>query len=277
MPEGPEIRREAMAVARVLVGEPIVRVEYRVSRLERAARALAGASVERVTSHGKAMLVGWDCGLTHYSHNQLYGSWQVVDTHRLRTLLDARGASVRVLIATRSRAAVLLSATDIDLLDASGLARHPYLAKLGPDVLDRRLTAAMVAARLRAPANARRSLASLLLDQSFLAGPGNYLRSEILHVARLRHTCRPADLADTALVALARAALALPRQSLATGGITNDRARARALRTQGMDFESARFRVYARERLPCYGCGLRIRRVDVAGRGVYFCPRCQPA
>jgi endonuclease-8 len=142
-------------------------------------------------------------------------------------------------------------------------------------VLDRSTTVAMVRARLRSPAFARRSLASLFLDQGFLAGLGNYLRSDILHAAGVRPTRRPADLDDRRLGVLARAALALPRRSLATAGITNDRTRARALAAQGVTFEALRFRVYGRSGLPCYECGTRIRRVDIAGRGIFYCPRCQ--
>jgi endonuclease-8 len=275
MPEGPEIRREARRLARALVGAPIERIEYRWPALRARARSLRGASVRSVTSRGKALLIDWSVGLTHYSHNQLYGEWRVVHPAALPRLEIERGASIRVLIATPAHAAILLSATQIDLLDARALAAHPYLARLGPDVLDRSTTVAMVRARLRSPAFARRSLASLFLDQGFLAGLGNYLRSDILHAAGVRPTRRPADLDDRRLGVLAREALALPRRSLATAGITNDRARARALAAQGVTFEALRFRVYGRSGLPCHECGTRIRRVDIAGRGIFYCPRCQ--
>jgi len=36
-----------------------------------------------------------------------------------------------------------------------------------------------------------------------------------------------------------------------------------------------RHRVYGREGKGCVRCGTRIRRVIVAGRSSYFCPRCQ--
>jgi formamidopyrimidine-DNA glycosylase len=77
LPEGPEIRRSADALARALVGQPIARVEYRVPRLARKARTLKGARVTRVYSRSKALLIEFDNGLTHYSHNQLYGEWEI--------------------------------------------------------------------------------------------------------------------------------------------------------------------------------------------------------
>jgi endonuclease VIII len=277
VPEGPEIRREAVALAQALVARPLTRIEYRVPRLARRARTLEGASVLSVTSHGKAMLIAYSTGLTHYSHNQLYGSWHVVTPARLATLQARRAASMRVVIATAEAAAVLMSATRIELLTERELATQPYLARLGPDVLDRTTTPRTVRTRLRDARFAKRSLAALLLDQSFLAGLGNYLRSDILHATGLRHTARPIDLDAPTIARLSRAILALPRQSFATAGTTNDRTLMKRLETQGVTLAKRRFRVYGRNGQACWFCGTTIRRVDVAGRGVYFCPRCQPA
>ena len=273
MPEGPEVRREAAAIARALGGQPLARVDYRIPALAQRSRGLAGARVERVWSHGKALLIAFDRGLTHYSHHQLYGAWEVVPASREP---DASRA-VRVVLATPHRAAILYSATEVALCDAAELARHPFLARLGPDALDRSTTPAIVAARLADARFARRSLGQLLLDQSFVAGLGNYLRSDILHVAGLRAGARPADLDAGAIARLADAIVALPRRSYRTGGITNEIARAEALAAKGVGREDRRFQVYAREGAPCWTCGTRIRRGEAAGRGWFFCPHCQPA
>ena len=48
MPEGPEIRRAADALGRVLTRRALIHVEYRIPRLARKARALRGAKVKRV-------------------------------------------------------------------------------------------------------------------------------------------------------------------------------------------------------------------------------------
>jgi endonuclease VIII len=277
VPEGPEIRREAKRLARLVVGQPIARLDYRLPALARRARSLRGHHVTDVTSHGKAMLIAWSNGLTHFSHNQLYGEWVVVTTPEVDALMAERPRSVRVVIGVERAAAVLMSATWIELLTARELAVQPYLARLGPDVLDRGTTAPGVVKRLLDARFARRSLAALLLDQTFLAGLGNYLRSDILHLARLRHTRRPADLRAPALQRLAEAIVALPRQSVRTAGATNDVALMQALAARGVSRAARRFRAYGRDGEPCWICGTTIRRVDVAGRGIYFCPRCQPA
>ena len=60
MPEGPEVRREADAIARALRGRPIVRADYRVPGLHDRARVLEGARVTRAWSRGKAMLIAFE-------------------------------------------------------------------------------------------------------------------------------------------------------------------------------------------------------------------------
>ena len=271
VPEGPEIRREADALARALAGRTLVRVDYRMPTLAARARALVGRRVLRVYSRGKAMLIAFDNGLTHYSHNQLYGEWQVLGAAR-----DPEdGRQVRAVLGTERHLAVLYSATDVALLDDAALLRHPFLARLGPDVLDRSTTRAAIAARFADPRRARATLAALLLDQRFLAGVGNYLRSDILFAAGLRPSRRAGSLTEAEQERLADTVYALPRQSLRTRGITNDRDRAAALRRAGTAFEDYRFLVYARDGEPCWRCRAKIRRDDAAGRAVFYCPRCQ--
>jgi endonuclease-8 len=273
LPEGPEIRRSADALASALAGKPITRIEYRVPRLARKARALKGTYVERVESRGKALLIEFANGVTHYSHNQLYGEW---DVRQGPPDPDDR-RSLRVIIATPTHTAILYSATQIDLLPTSEVGRHPYIAALGPDVLDASTTLSVMQRQLTDRRFRGRSLASLLLDQRFAAGLGNYLRSDILFVAGLRAGARPQELDDDARKRLARAILDVSRRSYRTQGITNDPARARNARRAGVPFERYRFLAYGREGEPCWVCGTPIVRRDAGGRGVFHCPRCQPA
>jgi endonuclease-8 len=226
-----------------------------------------------VYSRGKALLIEFDNGITHYSHNQLYGEWEV---HEGPPEADDRRAT-RVVIATPTHTATLFSATQIDLLPTNEVERHPYIASLGPDVLDASTTPAVMRRQLDDRRFRGRSLGSLLLDQRFAAGLGNYLRSDILFTAGLRASMRPQDLGEDARKRLARAILDVSRRSYRTGGITNDAARARKARREGVPFERYRFLAYGREGDPCWVCGTPIARRDEGGRGVFHCARCQPA
>ena len=56
----------------------------------------------------------------------------------------------------------------------------PFLVVWGPDILDPSLTPQTIVERLTSTRFQNQSLGKLYLDQRFLAGVGNYLRSEIL-------------------------------------------------------------------------------------------------
>lgn len=269
MPEGPEIRRAADRLVEAVAGEPLVRAEFAFPELKRFEAGLRGRRIESVTPRGKALLTRFDHGWTMYSHNQLYGVWKVAAPgERPRTK-----RSLRVALETARGAILLYSASDVSMWRSDGIESHPFLQRLGPDVLDPALDAASVAARLQSPQFRGRALGGLLLDQGFLAGMGNYLRAEVLFAAGLRPERRPKDLDAAATARLARALLDIPRLSYATRGIVQaDGMRSDYLADTPDGF---RFQVFGRAGEPCPACGTAIERSSVASRRLYLCPSCQ--
>ncbi len=269
MPEGPEIRRAADALARAILDQPLRTVWFADPALQREAPGLRGQRIVDIRPRGKALLTRFSGGRTLYSHNQLYGVWQVAragerpDTARsLRVALDSDAAAI-----------LLYSASDIALLDDAGVAAHPFLQRLGPDILDPGLDAARVLAQLDRPQARRRSLAALLLDQGCFAGMGNYLRAEVLFDAGIAPQATPASLDDARRAALADALLRIPRLSYTTRGIEPAQGmRADHIHHGGQAF---RFQVFDREGAPCPRCSHPVRRDTLAGRRLYWCPGCQ--
>jgi endonuclease-8 len=273
MPEGPEVHRQADRIDRVLRGRTTDDVWFAFPTLRRWAKRLRGTAVERAEARGKAFLIRFAEGPAIYVHLQLYGRWEV----RGPRAQDPRtNRSLRLRVQTDKGRALLYSASEIDVLEPDQIDAHPYLASLGPDVLRRGLTAKAVRRRLEGARFRRRSLGALYLDQRFLGGVGNYLRSEILHEAGLRPECRPADLEGEQLEALARATLTLTRRSYRTGGITNDPDLAASLKAEGQPRRAYRFMVFGRDGNPCWTCGAEVLRTEVGGRRLYLCPDCQP-
>ena len=105
MPEGPEIRRAADRIAKVLIGERLEDVTLTPPALAYRRDELLGTSVTAIDTRGKAMLTRFDNGLTLYSHNQLYGRWMVAR----RGQMSNTGRSLRVGLHTRSHSALVLS------------------------------------------------------------------------------------------------------------------------------------------------------------------------
>ena len=272
MPEGPEIRRAAMRIEKVLRGREAEVVDFAQPHLRRYGSVLSGQQIDWVSSRGKALLTRFSNGLTMYSHNQLYGRWYIVR----RDQLPATNRTLRVAIHTATQSALLYSASDIEVLTPETLPLQKYLARLGPDALDDRVHWRDIVALLESPQFRRRTLAALYLDQGFVAGIGNYLRSEILFEARVKPFDRPCDLTRGQLGRLARATLDLTRQSLATAGITNKPSRVARARRAGLSRRHYRFAIFDRQGEACFGCKNPVQRLDVSGRRIYMCITCQP-
>jgi endonuclease VIII len=271
VPEGPEIRRAADKVARVLVGKRIERVAFGLQPLKRFEKRLTGRTVTAVDTRGKAMLTRFDNGLTIYSHNQLYGRWYTARRPRM----PKTDRQLRIELCTSTHRALLYSASDIDVLTERQLTKHPFLSRVGPDILDPELTPEDVAERLSNTGFCHRALGSLYLDQAFLAGNGNYLRSEILWVAGLDPAAKPADLDRAALQRLAVETLRISRRSYRTRGVTVAPGLAKSLKDSGMGYERYRFYAFGREGLPCHRCGAPIERRTMGSRNLFVCPTCQ--
>lgn len=271
MPEGPEIRRAADTLARALEGKRIQTVHFGQSRLKRHAGSLRGHRVIQVEPRGKAMLTHFEHGVTIYSHNQLYGLWKIVKGHTL----PSSSRSVRLLLQTTTHSAILYSASDISVWTTEELIKHPFLSRVGPDILNPELHWRDIAARLNENRFVKRRFAALFLDQTFLAGNGNYLRSEILHDAHINPIQRPMDLTRAAIGQLARSTLTISRRSYDSGGITLAPRLAGTLKREGLKRSLRRFYVFGRDNNPCYQCGETVIRRELSGRRLYLCPRCQ--
>jgi formamidopyrimidine-DNA glycosylase len=153
------------------------------------------------------------------------------------------------------------------LVPESGLGE--FGGRLGKEPLE--IDAEEFCARL---GSRRARVKALLLDQRVLRGVGNIYADESLFRARL-HPARIAQrLTKKQLLALHRAV----REILATaiemrGSSISDYVDAAGNRGE---FQ-LRHRAYQREGKHCFRCGEKIRRIIVAGRSSYFCPKCQPA
>ncbi|SEK26113.1 endonuclease VIII [Halomonas daqiaonensis] len=273
MPEGPEIRRAADQVHRQIAGRRLDDAWFAFPDLAGQAASLIGRKVIAVDSWGKALLTRFDDSRVLYSHNQLYGVWKLHDADRE----PDTGRSLRVRLIAQDRAASLYSASDVSLWEEERLDEHPFLSRLGPDLLTHGVTMEEVTARLLHPRFRRRGLAGLLLDQSLFAGIGNYLRAEILFFAELHFMSRPGDLGESALARLASSILTVTRQAYDQAGVTNRADWAAADRARGSSRRRWRFAVFERDGLPCHACGTTIERVMVTSRRLYFCPRCESA
>lgn len=269
MPELPEVETIVRGLRGVLPARRILSVRLgKTDFVDDPAvleRELPGCRVAAVERHGKFIAVRLEKGGARPSlliHLGMTGQLAVArpeqplppHTHVILALDDGR--ELRYIDARRFGRMLLAAPAD-----------EAVLGKLGDDPLE--ITLAAFRARL----DGRRAMVkSLLLDQRFLRGMGNIYTDEALWRARLhpkRHAARLSRDEARRLHSAMRKVLA--EAIRLRGSSISDYLDAEG---QPGDYQR-RHRVYDREGKGCFRCGAKIRRIIVAGRSSYFCPRCQ--
>ncbi|MBB5914819.1 endonuclease-8 [Nocardia transvalensis] len=252
MPEGDTVYLAAARLHRAIAGKKLTRSDFRVPRY--ATLDLRGQEVEEVGSYGKHLFIRTPTVSIH-THLKMEGTWRV---YRPGQRWTKPGFTARLILATDDAEAVGFSLGLVEVLRRAD--EHTAVDHLGPDLLGPNWDAAEAVRRLSGHPDQPIGLA--LLDQRNLAGIGNIYRSEICFLRRV-HPAAPVaaiddlpGLVDEAHRVLTKAAHEPPWRALA----------------------------YGRQRQPCRRCGtgmvvhlLGDETATRADRGIYFCPRCQPA
>jgi len=141
--------------------------------------------------------------------------------------------------------------------------------KLGPEPLEPRFTASVLAERL---GRRKAPIKAALCDQKVVAGIGNMYADEALFAARI-HPLRPANsLSADETQRLHRAIRRILRAGIANAGATFSDYR-RPGGEKGRQQEA--FKVAHRGGQTCHVCSAPIERISVRNRGTCFCPVCQ--
>ncbi|MGY5763728.1 Fpg/Nei family DNA glycosylase [Brachybacterium sp. DNPG3] len=180
----------------------------------------------------------------------------------------------------------LTGPTACEIVDAEG--RQAVLDRLGPDPLRADADPERFLARVL---GSRTAIGVLLMNQDVVAGIGNIYRAELLFRARLDPTVPGRDLTRGMVQGLWDDLVPLMEYGARTGRIVTTQPehrdiearlveRSRGTRQNGDEDPDVvprekSFYVYHRHTLPCRLCGTTIRSADLAGRTVFWCPRCQ--
>lgn len=254
MPELPEAETIARTLSRHVSGRLIRCLRFFAARARRGViPELAGTRVLRPRRYGKQVVLELDRGLLLVKLG-MTGSlrWSSPIGPYTRALIELDEGWI---------------AFD-DIRQFGSIGWEPEIARsLGPDPLE--VSEAEFRARL-----ARRSarIKALLLDQHFLRGLGNIYADEILFAAAI-HALTPARrLSAERAGRLYRAMQDVLARAIAAGGSSiSDYVDAHGRPGTFQQFHQ----VYGRAGQKCFRCGNTVRRILVAQRGTYFCPRCQ--
>jgi endonuclease-8 len=274
MPEGDTILRAARTLRHAMAGRTVRAFETVLPHLQRVHEdeAIIGRTIEDVQAAGKHLVIALSGGLVLRSHLRMHGRWHL---YRRGEAWRRARASMRVLLATDEYVAVGFDLVDVAFHAARTLRRDTVVASLGPDLLSDSFDEDEAVRRLRREPD--ELIAVALLDQRRLAGMGNVYKSETLFLGRVNPFAPVSALPDDTIRALVRQARRLMQANVRPSSGDQIVTYRGFRRTTGRTNPDERLWVYRRRGRPCRRCGTAIdaRKVGLAARTTYFCPRCQ--
>jgi formamidopyrimidine-DNA glycosylase len=299
MPELPEVEHVVRALRRAIVGRRIVASEVRLPKIILPLapsvfnRRLKGSAITGVGRRGKFLLIELD------NHGALPHG-RASDTSWRRSPQRLARQSLVLIVHLRMTGKFLFLSADgelpkhahaifyldnerrlvfadqrqfgvMKLVSASRLVKTRGISELAPEPFSDEFSLEYLREILT---RSRRTLKTLLLDQTRVLGLGNIYAAEALFRAGIN----PFKIATTLSSQRAARLHQAIRDVLNDALIDSSTSRVDLEQPNGFSYGEAfeRFwQVYEREDEPCIKCGARIRRIVHGGRSTYWCPRCQ--
>ena len=262
MPEGNEIHRYAAMHSKAFAGKK-VHVDSPNGRVTEA-ELLDGRKLRSIEAVGKHLGYIFGKDLIFHVHLGRFGDF----TEGRMPYPEPKGA-LRLRMWTAKDWLELRGATDSRVF--SDEEWQALLARLGADPLR---SGSDPQAAFEVIQKRKTPIAALLMDQTIFAGIGNIYRAELLYRARL-DPYRPGNQVELAtLKAIWKDAVALMPDGMVDRRIVTTRPKDRP-HPRGVPERSEVHYVYHRTGKPCWICGTKVERAEMAGRTLYWCPTCQ--
>lgn len=270
MPELPEVETTRRGIEPHLLGRRISDVEIRQASLRwpidpALAGHFRGAVIDSVQRRAKYLLIHTSAG-TLILHLGMSGNLRLLDQgvtagkhDHADIVLD--NATLLRLHDPRRFGALLWTDQDPS--------SHPLMANLGPEPLSADFDGDhlyQLSRRRKAPVK------TFIMNSHVVVGVGNIYASEALYLAGIRPGIAAGRVSGPRYQALAASVKQVLRRAIRAGGTT--------LRDfRGSDgrpgYFQQKLQVYGREGGACNKCGTTIRRIVIANRSTFYCPRCQ--
>lgn len=286
MPELPEVEHVVRALRRSVLGRQIVATEVRLAKLIAPTspaifnRKLKNARIEGISRRGKYILIELEKNEALDNsrstapqvlavHLRMTGQFLVLTAddplpphaHAIFYLDDER----RLVFRDQRQFGVM------KLVSRSQVGETKGIKELAPEPFSDDFSVAYLKETF---ARSRRTLKTLLLDQTRVLGLGNIYAAEALFRAGINPFKVASELSTRRVVRLHQSI----RDVLRAAVSGNSSRRIDLENPNGFSYGEAfgkTWHVYEREGELCFKCGTRIRRLTHAGRSTYWCPRCQ--
>lgn len=273
MPELPEVETIRRQLDREVKGKTIVAIEVIKSKkinvpAKEFVRILKDAKIAYVDRRAKMLLLNFDNGWTAVIHLIMTG----------RLLIKSREAipTPYTLVIFTLNTGKKLFWDDIrtfgylKLIKTENLEKFLAEQSFGPEPMPKNFTPKILKSCLRK--YGRKKIKPLLLEQRCVAGIGNIYAAEILAFAGVHPLRRAESLSDKEISKIYRGLKKILALAIAARGTSADDFIDLYGRQGNFVFK---LKAYGCEGERCAYCGGKIKKIVLAGRGTYFCPRHQ--
>ena len=277
MPELPEVEHVVRALRRAVVGRTIVASEIKLPKLISPSsvssfkRRIKNSSITGVSRRGKFILI--ECQkrehlvrLVLVVHLRMTGKFLHLNADD-----ELPKHAHAVFYFDNDRRLVFRDQRQFGIMrleSATTLSQSKGIAELAPEPFGADFNVAYLKTVL---SRSRRSLKTLLLDQTKVLGLGNIYAAEALFRAGINPFKPAAELSSQRVARLYEAIKEVLEFAVAH---IRDGFNLEEGFSYGEAFERF-WQVYEREGEPCLKCGTRIKRATHGGRSTYWCPKCQ--
>lgn len=257
MPEGHVIHRAAVAHNKWFARR-LLEVSSPQKRFSQGAKVINGKQCIRVEAFGKHLFYHFDNAYCLHIHLGLFGRIKV---HKAP--LRAPRGKVRVRMVSATHIADINGPTICEIQNNAQFQKT--ISRIGPDLLRSEARPEEFVARVT---KSKRTIGSLLMDQSVIAGIGNIFRIELLWRNRIHPETKGQELHKDQLLQLWKDGRELLSVALKTGKIMT-----RVKIQFPTPKKSENLNIYKKQ--TCPRCKNTIEIINIENRKCYFCAVCQ--
>ena len=288
MPELPEVETIKLGLQRKIIGLTVKDVEVLSSKsLLGNSKTVPGKKVLEIRRFSKLLSIDLTSGISLAIHLKMTGqlifdpstslraSNRFIGGHPTPDMRDQMpNRATRVIFTFNDNSRLYFNDQRrfgyIKVIATKKVELEKYIAGLGPEPLEKGFTWEILKSNLLKHKSQPVKVA--LMDQTVVSGVGNIYANEACFDANLDPRTKVQDLDDKQIKKLHSGIIKALQEGIKHGGST----RAHFVDPEGHKgyFLDYAF-VYGRDKHPCKICGTVIKKVQLGGRGTYFCPTCQ--
>jgi formamidopyrimidine-DNA glycosylase len=287
MPELPEIETVKLGLQKYLVGHKIENIEVKIPKMFVGRKEdILGVKITNIKRIGKGLIIEFDNDYLLVVHFKMTGQLVFRDKNTQSLALskkvggEALPSKYSHIIFTLDKGAILYY-NDlrqfgwVKILKKDELMQMPFFREMGPepkvgkDLVGKELTFAYFKNVIQ---KGNLPVKLILMDQKKIGGIGNIYANDALFLAGIDPRRKGKSLSEEETQKLFKAVFAVIKKSLSYGG-SSDENFVNALGQDG-NYQNHTL-VYGKKGEKCSICGGIIEKIQLGGRGTYFCEKHQ--